>query len=315
MKKLFKTMFVLAALSASMVFTSCGDDGDGDGNGGTVESAAPTLTVNDGVTAMNGSLSLDTVFVKCVVSADTDRKIKKLTVTRAIAGQSTNTIYDGTYDAKDVVKTHKDVIAGEVNVDEDDVITYTVKATDDKGKTAEKSFTVTIKTMATSPQILLGGPDNNTNLDRFFGTADGFRKYTAGPGGANAARDNSSKVDFLFFYNPSGTVFNAIYSPDYAFAAGSGWNSETTTWPTKNKTLYKLTDINSSVFDALQGSTFMTELNGIDFTTGMLDRLAMLESQKVIAYIKADGKRGLILIVNKAAASTGNIVLVVKSEL
>lgn len=315
MKKLFKTMFVLAALSASMVFTSCGGDDDGDGNGGTVESAAPTLTVNDGVTAMNGSLSLDTVFVKCVVSADTDRKIKKLTVTRAIAGQSTNTIYDGTYDAKDVVKTHKDVIAGEVNVDEDDVITYTVKATDDKGKTAEKSFTVTIKTMATSPQILLGGPDNNTNLDRFFGTADGFRKYTAGPGGANAARDNSSKVDFLFFYNPSGTVFNAIYSPDYAFAAGSGWNSETTTWPTKNKTLYKLTDINSSVFDALQGSTFMTELNGIDFTTGMLDRLAMLESQKVIAYIKADGKRGLILIVNKAAASTGNIVLVVKSEL
>jgi hypothetical protein len=312
MKKLFKSMFVLAALSASMLLTSCGDDKTDDT---TVESAAPTLTVNDGVTAMNGSLALDTVFIKCIASADTDRKIKKLTVTRAIAGQSTNTIYDGTYDVKDVIKTHKDVIAGEVNVDENDVITYTVKATDDKGKMTEKSFTVTIKSMATSAQVLLGAPGNTTNLDRFFGTADGFRKYTAGPGGANAARDNSSKVDFVFFYSTSGAVGNAMYSPDYAFGAGNGWDSEISNWPTKNKTLYKLTDINASQFDALVGSTFMTELANIDFTTGMLDRIANIDSQKVLAYIKADGKRGLILVVSKAAGNTGNIVLVTKSEL
>jgi hypothetical protein len=264
---------------------------------------------------MNGSLALDTVFIKCIASADTDRKIKKLTVTRAIAGQSTNTIYDGTYDVKDVIKTHKDVIAGEVNVDENDVITYTVKATDDKGKMTEKSFTVTIKSMATSAQILLGAPGNTTNLDRFFGTADGFRKYTAGPGGANAARDNSSKVDFVFFFSTSGAVGNAMYSPDYAFGAGNGWDSEISNWPTKNKTLYKLTDINASQFDALVGSTFMTELANIDFTTGMLDRIANIDSQKVLAYIKADGKRGLILVVSKAAGNTGNIVLVTKSEL
>ncbi len=312
MKKLFKSMFVLAALSASMLVTSCGDDKTDDT---TVESAAPTLTVNDGVTAMNGSLALDTVFIKCVASADTDRKIKKLTITRAIAGQSTNTIYDGTYDVKDVIKTHKDVIAGEVNVDENDVITYNVKVTDDKSKVTEKSFTVTIKSMATSAQILLGAPSNETNLDRFFGTADNFRKYTAGPGGANAARDNSAKVDFVFFYSTSGAVGNAIYSPDYAFGTGNGWDSEISTWPTKNKTLYKLTDINASQFDALVGSTFMTELASIDFTTGMLDRIANLDSQKVLAYIKADGKRGLILVVSKAAGATGNIVLVTKSEL
>jgi hypothetical protein len=59
----------------------------------------------------------------------------------------------------------------------------------------------------------------------------------------------------------------------------------------------------------------MTELANIDFNTGMLDRIANIDSQKVLAYIKADGKRGLILVVSKAAGNTGNIVLVTKSEL
>lgn len=306
-------MFVLAALSASMLVTSCGDDSSTDDP--AVESAAPTLTVNDGVTEMNGSTILDTVFIKCIASADTDRKIKKLTITRAVTGQSTNTIYDATYDAKDVIKTHKDVILGEVNVEEGNIITYIIKATDDKDKVTEKSFKVTIKSMATSSQILLGAPLNETNLFRFFGTADNFRAYTAGPVGANAARSNSSKIDFVYFYNPAGSVGNAIYSPDYNFGAGNGWNDEISTWPTKNKTLYKLTDMNASVFDAMQGSSFITELSAIDFTTDMLDRIANIDSQKVLAFIKQDGKRGFILVVTKAAGNTGTIVLVTKTEL
>ncbi|MDZ4668227.1 MAG: hypothetical protein SGJ00_10105 [bacterium] len=311
MKKLFKSMFVLAAVSASMLVSSCGDDTKDP----VKEYAAPTLTVNDGVTNMNGSLTLDTVFIKNVVSADTDRKIKKLTISRAIVGQSTNTIYDKVYDAKDVVYTHKDVIAGTINIDENDIITYTINATDDKDKVTTKSFTVTIKSVATSTQVLLGAPENTTNLYRFFGTSDNYRKYTAGPNGVDAARNNSSKIDFIFFFSPAGSVGNAIYSPDYNFGAGIGWDSEISNWATKNKTLYKLSDLSSSEFDALQGSSFMTEISAVDFSVGTLDRIANLQTGKVLAYIKADGKRGFILVVSQAAGSTGTIVLVAKSEL
>jgi len=304
-------MFVLAAVSASMLVSSCGDDTKDP----VKEYAAPTLTVNDGVTNMNGSLTLDTVFIKNVVSADTDRKIKKLTISRAIVGQSTNTIYDKVYDAKDVVYTHKDVIAGTINIDENDIITYTINATDDKDKVTTKSFTVTIKSVATSTQVLLGAPENTTNLYRFFGTSDNYRKYTAGPNGVDAARNNSSKIDFIFFFSPAGSVGNAIYSPDYNFGAGIGWDSEISNWATKNKTLYKLSDLSSSEFDALQGSSFMTEISAVDFSVGTLDRIANLQTGKVLAYIKADGKRGFILVVSQAAGSTGTIVLVAKSEL
>ncbi|OYU95163.1 MAG: hypothetical protein CFE21_12720 [Bacteroidetes bacterium B1(2017)] len=311
MKKLVKSIFVLAALSTSVLFTSCGDK-----TTTTTESAAPTLTVNDGVKKSNASLSVDTISVKVLASADTDRKIKKLTITRAITGGSTNTIKSSSYDAKDVIYTHKDVIAGEIVIDEADVITYSVTVEDDKGKTTNATYEVTIASMVTSGQILLGGPTSTTNEYRFFGVADGFRRYRAGSVGSDLAKDNSSKIDFIYYYNSAGSVQNAIYSPDYAFGAGIGWNAETSTWPTKNKTIYKLTpDITSSAFDALSGSTFMTEINLVDFTAGTTDRLANLGTNQVFAFKKSDGKRGFILVGNIATTATGQILMVVKTEL
>jgi len=312
MKKLFKSMFVMAALTTSVFFTSCGDDTTDPAK----ESVAPTLTVNDGVASTTVSLSVDTIFIKTLATADTDRKIKKLTISRAVTGQSTNTIKSATYDAKDVIYTHKDVIAGEILINEGDVVTYTVTVEDDKAKTTTKTFTAKVSSVAVSPQILLGAPGNNTILFRFFGTADGFRQYTAGTTGNDQARNNSAKIDFVYFYSTSGIVQNAIYSPDYAFGTGNGWDSEISTWPTKNKTLFKLTTLTSSEFDALQGSSFITELALIDFTLGTQDRVASLSVNQVLAYIKkGDNKRGFILVGAPATGNTGQILFKVKSEL
>ncbi|MDP3929997.1 MAG: hypothetical protein Q8R57_13325 [Bacteroidota bacterium] len=309
MKKLFKSMFVLAALSTTMFVTSCGDKVDDIPK----EFAAPTLTVNDGVKASSASLGLDTVMIKVVASADTDVKLTKISITRAIVGQSTAIVAEENLTAKDLIKTYVDAL--DVVIDEGDVITYTVKVEDGKGKSTLTSFTVTINSMVTSGQILIGAPSNTTNEYRFFGIADGFRRYRAGATGADLAKDNSSKIDFIYFYNSAGNVLNALYSPDYNFTAGTGWATEVASWPTKNRTEYKLTGINASEFDALVGGTFMTELQTIDFEVGMLDRIAVLSVNQVYAFKKSDGKRGLIKIGSPAAGATGQILLIVKVEL
>ncbi len=311
MKKSFKSIFLMAAIASSALFTSCGDKATT-----TVESAAPTLTVNDGVKKSSASLNVDSIAIKVIASADTERKITKLTITRAITGQSTNTIKSATYSAKDVVYTHQDIVKGDIVVNEGDEITYSITVEDDKGKTANSTYVVTIASMVTSGQILLGGPSSTVNEYHFFGVADGFRRYRAGTTGADLAKDNSAKIDFIYFYNTAGSVLNAIYSPDYNFGAGIGWNAETTTWPTKNTTIFKLApDITSSAFDALSGSTFLTEISIVDFTSGIANKLANLSVNQVFAFKKADGKKGFILVGNPSASTSGQILLVVKTEL
>jgi hypothetical protein len=310
MKKLFKSMFVLTALSTAMLFTSCGgDDPDGDPK----VFSAPTLTVNDGVKAISSSLGLDTVEIKVVASADTDVKLTKVSITRAIVGQSTFVVAEETLNAKDLIKNYVDAI--DIVIDEGDIITYTVKVEDGKGKSNTTSFTVTINSMVTSGQILIGAPSNVTNEYRFFGIADGFRRYRAGTTGVDLAKDNSSKIDFIYFYNTAGNVQNALYSPSFAFAAGTGWASEVSSWPTKNKTEFKLTNINASEFDALVGSLFITELQTIDFSLGMLDRVTGLSVNQVYAFKKGDGLKGLIKVGSPAAGANGQILLIVKVEL
>lgn len=311
MKKLFKSMFMIAAIGSTLLLSACGDDTDEP----KVEPKEPTVTLNGGATAAFASLTVDTIPLKVLAQADAELKIKKVTITRAITGQSTKTVFDKTYNARDVIENAYDLLGGDVIIDDGDIITYTVTVTDSKDKTASATYKVTIASMATSGQILLGAPGNTTNEFRFFGVADNFRRYRAGTTGADLAKDNTGKIDFLFFYNAAGSVGNAIYSPDFAFGAGSGWNAETSTWTSKNSTKFKIADITGAAFDALTGNQFLTELSLIDFTQGTLDRIPNLAANTILAYQKSDGKRGMIKVVTISQSNSGFITLVVKAEL
>ncbi len=315
MKKLFKSMLMLALVGSSFLVTSCGDD-DKKTDDPTVESKVPTLTVNNGATEAFASLSLDTVKLDVLAKADTDVKMKKVTITRAVTGQPTKTIFDKTYDEQNVIETVYDVVAGDVILDDGNIITYSITVTDSKTKTANAVYKVTIASMASSGQILLGAPANTTNEYRFFGTSDNFRRYRAGTTGSDLAKDNASKIDFVYFYNNAASVGNAIYSPDFPYTSGSGWFTEVSTWPTKNNTLFKVaTDITAAKFDALTGSQFITELNALDLSVGTLNRIANLAANTVLGYKKSDGKRGLIKIVGVAPNDKTTLTIVCKSEL
>jgi len=317
MKKVFKKLLVLTAISG-LALTSCTKDPSNT----TTESAPPTVVLNNGASSDNQSSQVAAITLKVEASADTDRKIKKLSITRTVikltGGISSASIYSKTYDAKDVIYTHIDSLAvNGVSVDDGDKINYKVEATDDKDKVTSKEYIVSILSIATSTQIQLGGPRNTVNEYRFFGVADNFRRYRAGATGIDLARDNVSKIDFLYFFNSAGSVQNAFYSPDFAFSAGSGWATEISNWTgTKNKTLFKETAMDRARFNALtSGQAFFDEMNLVDFSSGTLDRVANLVDQTVLAFKLKNGKRGFLLFDSGATNDQGYCVIKATVEL
>jgi hypothetical protein len=316
MKKVFKSLLLMAAIG-SLTFTSCSKDE----NKTATESAPPTVTINNGATGDNKSAVTQAITLRIEVSADTDRKIKRLSITRTLikstGSTSANVIYNRSYDAKDVIYTHIDSLSvNGVTIDDGDRINYKVEATDDKDKVTSKEYIINITSIATSGQILLGAPGNTINEYRFFGIAENFRRYRAGATGADLARNNVSNIDFIYFWNSAGSVQNALYSPDFNFAPGTGWATEVSSWTgTKNKTLLKETSMDISTFNALSGNNFFAEMNQIDFSTGTQDRIANLQQQTVLAFRLANGKRGFLAIISTSASNTGVITLVVKVEL
>ncbi len=316
MKKVFKSLFMMAAISG-LALTSCTKDE----NGTTTESAAPTVSINNGATGDNKSAITEAITLRVEASADTDRKIKRLSITRTLikstGSTSANVIYNRTYDAKDVIYTHIDsLIVSGVTIDDGDRINYKVEATDDKDKVTSKEYIVNINSIATSGQILLGAPGNTTNDFRFFGIAENFRRYRAGATGADLARNNVSNIDFIYFWNSAGSVQNAIYSADFNFAAGTGWATEVSSWTgTKNKTLLKETAMDISTFNALSGNNFFAEMSQVDFSVGTQERIANIQQQTVLAFRLANGKRGFLAVISTSASNTGVITLVAKVEL
>ncbi|MFN4082114.1 MAG: hypothetical protein ACK4K9_00635 [Bacteroidia bacterium] len=316
MKKVFKNLLLLTAISG-LAITSCQKDPDDK----KPDPVAPKIELNNGATSASMSSTTESVTIKVEATADTDRKIKKISITRNVVrssgGISSNVILSRTFDAKDVILNHIDSLkANGVSVDDGDRINYKVEAEDDKGLKSEKEFIITISSIATSPQILLGAPSNTTNEYRFFGVANNFRRYRAGNSGPDLARNNVQDIDFIYFFNSAGSVQNAIYSADFNFAAGTGWATEVSSWTgTKNKTLLKETDMSISRFNAITGNSFFDELSGIDFSTGTTDRLANLQAQSVLAFKLNNGKRGFLAVINTAANASGVITLVCKVEL
>ena len=225
---------------------------------------------------------------------------------------STVVIKDSSLGVATLIYTYADIIAGTIGLEEFDVLRYTVAVTDDKGNMSSGTFVVTISNLAVSGQLLIGGP-TSSNEYRCMGISDNFRKYRSGSTGADLAKDNSSKVDFVFLFDAGGAVGNALYSPDYAIPP-IGWTTEIANWPTRNKTIFVFSDLTASQFDALS-TDFLPMINSIDFAVGGVGKVSNLSINNVYAYKRANGKRGFIKIGQTANNASGQILLIIKSEL
>ncbi len=287
----------------SLAFTSCKKD--------ETAKVPPTVTINDGTKTKSLPVSTTSIDIKIAASASTNQKIKTLTIEKAIAGQPTIVLFTATPNAKDYVKTYTDVLSGQAA---GQIITYTVKATDDQESVTSETFTVTlisVENVDVSSVIQLGAQSNTTVLYKFLGIANNFATYTAGVSGTATA--NSSKIDFVYYYGA--TDKNAFAAPTNTDGAQVIWNTEITGWATKNDTKFKVTSITAAQFDQIKDVTKVDDsFKTIDFASGTLSKVVSLANNDVYAFLTASGKKGLVKFVTTATDNTGAVTLFVISQ-
>lgn len=262
-----------------------------------------TIVLNDGANNIQVSPLVDTIEIDLKVTCSGSLTASKIYISRTITSKpgSEDTIYTSSPNKASVNQAVYDVRTGTnlESLSDNDVVTYAVSIVDSKNATTTQNVSFVVKSLLTSGNValLIGATANTNNIFKFLGTANNFQRYSIGADSSGTllpARTHSSKVDFLFYSNMNtASVQAAIYSPDYPFGTGEGWQDEISTWPTKNKTIFlNLTDFTLSNFDA--DVQCIAKIRDLDFSTGT-NVIRKLSAQQVIAFRTHDGKRGLML--------------------
>ena len=328
MKKTIKSTVAVLALS-SILFASCGDDNK---TGNLIEPESTVSMTLNGGTRKEIVINQypDTIKVSGPISISGAAKIAKVEVRRSILS------IPGSYKVMSIDSTLS-VTYTSINVNDapspnnplilisDDKITYLVLVTDSKGKLTKDSVVFVAKPLSFTPSsIILGATANGLNNSKFLGYANNFQSYSTGTDSVGTdqfgkkykpARNNSNLIDFVFYSNiPDPNVRAAIYSPNYPFVLGAGWNAEIATWPIKRNTQFiqlgsnfsisqfnNASDpSNSAVILFLRGLKFDgNDVNPSDNTIKLAaptNKIAKLKDQEVIAFKSDEGKLGLMLI-------------------
>jgi len=312
MKKTIQTLFIIGAISASL-FTSCKPEP------AKPEPKPTEVIVNDGAIATNLRADVDTITIKIEATADLDVKISNITISRSLNNGNATIISNKQYTEGVVKYTHKDIIKGNVVIDDQDIITYVITVTDSKGTIIVKTFVVNIRSWATSGQILLGASKNVNNDYKFFGVADNYRRYRVGTSGIDLASQNSNKIDFALYTDVgNGGIGNAIYSPSYFTkpSTSGGWKTEISSWPVVRNTVFVQFPMTRTQYDQMSYADFTGHLSGVDFDNGAFEKIANVQLDDVYAFRNQDGLRGLLLVGQLSSSDAlGVTVFIVKSEL
>lgn len=322
MKNLTKSIAALALVAT--IFTSCSKDEDKV----TSDPGAPTLTVTVPTADLN--LRFNDVFTtKFNASPASGAKFKSLLVTKTnLTSNITRKIYGDSStiaDSSTISRTVNDSILPE-NANVNDVIAYTIIITDDKGKTATKTYNVTVKDLYSTGQFTLGAQSNsNTGIQefKFFGlnekAPNSIVLFKAGvpippdmpskEDSAQRARFNSSSIDMGTYFGSANA--NTIFSPSLTGNDVSPWATELGTWGKRNNTTFKTTAFTSSQFSS---DNFSVEklINEIDFTTGNVSFVKTLVKGQVVAFKTESGAKGLVLIENTATDAKSFVQLSIK---
>lgn len=281
-----------------------------------------TITLNSGINNIQISPFIDTIELQVNATCTGSLTVSKIYVLRSVNSVPgvIDSVFNGTFTTGTVNQTYYDIrtVTNLETLSENDIVTYAVNVYDNKGSVTTQSINFVVKSLFTSGSqpILIGAPMNTTNNFKFLGTFNNFQRYSAGADSSGTnypARFHSDKVDFVFYTNISdATVGAAIYSPDYPFATGTGWNAEINTWTTKNHTIYmNLTDFSLSNFD--QDLQCVNKLKDLDFSTAT-NALKRISGQQVIAFKTHDGRKGLMLFSDVPASNSTQFQVKIKME-
>jgi hypothetical protein len=308
MKAALLKVLVSLALGLGILFTSCTKEEEKDLN--------PTLTLDGGnqYVAADRQVEPGTRFtVKLTANKGPDGKnIDKIEVKVSYAGAvpTRDTLIENINQASYTLV--RNLRARDVEGTERWIFT----ATDKDGKTAERSFTITVKkkdTQQPTPPKSFTITLSNTNA--FASSSDGI-VYNATNGQANA-----SKVDLTYFF--SGTSKNNMASPE-ARKNSANYGTFAVNWGVVQTEFRNVTNFTASDFDALNDETRIKTLfdagtptkvvqnpDGTRFNEASGDFVA----NKVIAFQnKSTGKYGLIKIVSVAANENGSASIALKVQ-
>lgn len=171
-------------------------------------------------------------------------------------------------------------------------VVYTATITDSKSKTATGSLTYTVvrgNGILVSEIIELGAQSDTIREYKFLGLANSFATYTAGVNGT--ARNNSEKIDFVYYYGQNDK--NTLASPSNVDGAQAIWGTEISSWTTKNVTLFSTNAISAATFETIKASKVDDEFYNIDFTKNTTEKYVNFGYNKVVAFKTASGKIGL----------------------
>ncbi len=287
MKRLNLFVLGLAALTTSMVFTSCDS---------SENPAAPTIAFTNGVNEATTANS--TYTISGTITSEAGLKIVryfKVTATDEVQLDMVESFTD-----KKSFQFQYDV-----SVSED--MTVKVEATDKDNQVAAKNFVIKY-TGGASPvktyTIKLGSYDASTGSS--FASIDGTVYKWAD------ATANSAKVDFLYFYGATNKATIAAPTDSDAQSVFNGLDK----WGTPNATKFGTTTVTASEFDA------MTDDSEIVSNTGSLTatKINSLAVGDVIGFMTAStsanaSKAGLAKVVAiTGTTSSGTIDLVVKVQ-
>lgn len=292
MKKTIQ-LIVVAAFAISFTFTSCSKDET------TPAVTGPTVSLIDstgtGIVDTTNFFTSTWMTLKVTPSAGTtiDAIKTDIKVNGVLVAPGSYDVVDATQKGGFSESVPVDFIVSSLKVAFGKTITFIVNVKDNKGliKTVELTYNVKVDNkIMSSNEIELGAQSNATIPYKFVGLANNFATYT--PGLTGTAKENSSDIDFVYYYGT--TDKNAFAAPSNANGAKIIWNSEINMWGVQNKTKFLVSTVTSTEFDNIKNTTKVDDtFAAIDFTTGTTDKITSLTVGAVYAFQTAAGVKGL----------------------
>ncbi|MGE5425291.1 MAG: hypothetical protein ACM3N9_07990 [Syntrophothermus sp.] len=295
--KQLKTLLGACLLAGMAFFTSCSSSD----NTTTPASTAPNINFigGSGYISSDQTIAQGTPYkigVNASSNTTSNAKLTKLTITK-VYNNSPQT-WDTTLNTNTINFSFTDT-ATQVGATK-----WYVKVTDKDNQTKEISLTITTTAAAgeinTFTQKILGAQGSTTGSS--FASIDGTI-YNL-----NDAKLNSAKIDWMYYYGATNLATLAAPSDPSAAEVFNGTNGPAT-WSTRNATKFK--DVTGQVDFA----TVTDDSKIVQMATGATATvLPHLSNDKVLAFIAANGKMGLIQVVTITGTSGGSITLNVKVQ-
>lgn len=297
--KQFKTLLAIFLLGG-LFLTSCSKSSDNTPNP-TDESPSMNFVGQTGYVSGDVTLPVDQPFlvgINAFQNPTTKEKLVRFTVTRVV-NNSPETVKDTVINASTITINISGVSASTAGTEK-----WYFRVTDAKNKFRELNFTITTTAPAgpinTYSQKILGGQDNT--IGSSFASIDGSIYSLA------EAKTNSAKVDWMYYNGAQNhATLAAPIDPTAAEVFNDLNGNGPASWTVRNATKFKTVTVDfASVTDDSQivtAATGATDTKVINLSVG-----------KVIAFIAANGKMGLIHVDDITGFASGTMTISVKVQ-